>query len=107
MRTNAEDLDTRIATAAAECDDLPVPPTLPDVVPPSRPDDADTNDGDTDASVDGDIKSDVGGVTVALTKFDLPSGSQNAPFDPTKNWTLGPQQWNYKYSSAKKFWHIQ
>jgi hypothetical protein len=113
MITNVEDLTGRLTEALAACDALPPPPvpTMPPVVTPpsSGPVDDDDNDQDDDdqpADVNGDIKSDVGGVKVALSKYALPSGSDKAPFDPTKNWTLGPQQWNYKYSSAKKFWNI-
>jgi hypothetical protein len=61
---------------------------------------------ETEVEVDGEVKSDIGGIKVALRKYGLPQGPQSAPFDPTKNWTLGPAAWDYKYSSTKKFWPI-
>ena len=47
-----------------------------------------------------------GGIKVTLTEFDLPAGRDNGPFDPTKHWVNGPDNWTFKYSNVKKYWPI-
>jgi hypothetical protein len=53
---------------------------------------------------DGEVISDVGGVRVSKKLYDLPSGPQNAPFDPEIDWPFGPEYWSHRYSLAKEFW---
>lgn len=33
-----------------------------------------------------DVESEAGGITISRAFFELPSGTENRPFDPTRDW---------------------